>query len=173
MKLWIPWNVWNFLTSWTAVTFSRGTLFHAGLVVSCFIPFPSCSFETFLRSKLFQVVRHIVRRYETVRQCSCAVRVLLECIVCYCTCVSLSVMFVYCKTLWNCCKSSHILHISQHIIVFSLCFIYIGHSERCSRLKLYEFFMFILWLCSVIFAFPWKWCMIKKNVQTRNKIRIY
>ena len=156
MKLWVPWNVWNFLTSWRAVTFSRGTLFHAGLVVSYFPPFPSCVFETFLRNKPFQVVRHISRRYETVRQCSCAVRVLPECIVCYFACVSLAVMFVYCKTLWYCYKNSHIMHISQHIIVFSLYFIYTGHSKRCSRLKLYDILMFILWLCSVLFPFSLK-----------------
>ena len=176
MKLWIPWNVWSFLTSWRAVSFSRRTVFYAGLVVSYFTPLPICVSDTFLRNKPFQVVRHIARIYETVRQYSSAVRVLPECIVCYFACVWLAVMFVYCKYLRYCCKSSHIMRISQHIIVFSLYFIYIGHSERCSRLKLYEFLMFIiLWLCSVLFSpfFLKKWCIIKKKLQTRNKMRIY
>lgn len=78
-------------------------------------------------------------KIETVRQYSSAVRVLPECIVCYLACVSLAVTFVYCKDLRYCYKSSHIMHISQYIIVFSLYFIYTGHSERCSRLKLYVF----------------------------------
>jgi hypothetical protein len=170
MKLRIPWNVWNFLTSCRVVSFSRGTLFHAGLVVSYFPPFPSCVFETFLRNKPFQVVRHIARRYEKVGQYSSAVHVLPER---YFACVSLVVIFVYCRTLWYCCKSSHIMHISQHIIVISLYFIYIHHSERCSRLKLYEFFDVYIVAVSFVFffSFPWKWCMIK-NVQTRNKIRM-
>jgi hypothetical protein len=37
------------------------------------------------------------------------------------------------------------------MIVFSLYVIYVGHSERCSTLKSYVFFVFVLWLWAVFF----------------------